>query len=214
MSRRAHRPCRPPAGPFRHFRRPAGLLRLATALLCLAAWLRAAPPAGAGELEGVKMPDTHQIAGRTLRLNGMGIRTFSFLDIRVYVAGLYLEQPSRDPEAILASPQMKMIDVVFLHDASAERVRDAWMDGFREDCRPPCRLKPEQVAEFLAAVPELRKGDTSRMLFAPDRVEIGVNGRVLGMIRDPDFMRTILATYLGPHPPTEQLKRGLLGIPK
>jgi hypothetical protein len=185
--------------------------------LCAAGWLAFATPAAraserATEIDGVQMPDTTVVNGVTLRLNGMGVRTFSVLNIRVYVAALYLEHLSHDAEAILASPEIKVIDVVFVHDASVERVREAWENGFRDDCLPPCHLPPDQVATFLSTVPALKKGDTSRILITRDGVDISVNGKSLGVVRDPNFMRTILATYLGPSPPTEGLKRALLGL--
>ena len=50
--------------------------------------------AQAAELDGVVMPDTWSADGSEMRLNGIGLRTFSFLGIPIYVAGLYLERPS------------------------------------------------------------------------------------------------------------------------
>lgn len=168
--------------------------------------------AGSMKIDDVTMPDTRQVNGVTLHLNGMGLRTFSFLDIHIYVAGLYLEHPSHDPEAILDSPETKAIAVVFVHDADKARVRKAWQIGFDNDCLPPCHLPPNEVASFMAGVPDLHKGDTSIMIFTRDYVDIRVNDVSLGLVRNPYFMRTILATYIGPVPPTERLKRGLLGL--
>ena len=48
----------------------------------------------AGSLAGVSLPDSQQVAGKTLALNGLGLRT-KFM-VKVYVAGLYLEQKSSD----------------------------------------------------------------------------------------------------------------------
>ncbi len=45
----------------------------------------------AGEVAGVKMSDTVTVEGKTLKLNGMGLRTKVMF--KVYVAGLYLEKP-------------------------------------------------------------------------------------------------------------------------
>ena len=184
--------------------------RAALALTCLLAAI--APGARAGELDGVTLPDSIEAAGARLRLNGMGVRTFSIFDIHIYVAGLYLEHLSHDPVAILNEPEVKVIEFRFVHDAGVERVRHAWEEGFQQDCDQPCRVTPEEVAKFLAATPGLNKGDSSTIVFAKDSVTIAVNGRVLGTITDPPFMRLLLATFIGPHPPTERLKRGLLGL--
>lgn len=171
----------------------------------------AAPAARAAELEGVRMPDSIEVSGKHLVMNGIGLRTFSFLKLGIYVAALYLEQRSHDARAIMDSPGTKVIDIHFIHDADAERVRTAWREGFDQDCSDACHLPRADVEAFLAAVPDLHQGDICRMLYTQDFVSIAVNGRVLGKVTQPAFMRVLLATFLGPHPPTERLKRELLG---
>jgi hypothetical protein len=191
-------------------RRAAAALVVAFALAFAAP--NAARPAAGAELAGVTMPDTLQAAGTPLRLNGMGLRTYSMFLIHIYVAALYLERPSRDAEAILGSTFTKLVIVHFLHDVGAERARDAWANGFRENCRAPCRLPAEGVERFLAAMPEFHRGDESSLLFSGHTVTISVNGGVLGSVTDPDFTRTILAAFIGAAPPSEPFKHALLGI--
>ena len=65
------------------------------------------------DLEGVSMPDARMVDGIQMRLNGMGLRTYSVLGIRIYVAGLYLERRSGDPNTILHSQQRKLLDIRF-----------------------------------------------------------------------------------------------------
>ena len=57
-----------------------------------------ATAANAASLAGVTLPDSQQVAGKNLVLNGLGLR--SKMMVKVYVAGLYLEQKSSDPNAI------------------------------------------------------------------------------------------------------------------
>ena len=47
------------------------------------------------------MPETRGVDGTQMRPNGIGLRTYSMLGIRIYVAGLYLERRSGDPNAII-----------------------------------------------------------------------------------------------------------------
>ena len=75
------------------------LVVIAVVVLAAAVDLRAAT------LAGVTLPDSTQVAGKTLVLNGVGLRT-KFV-VKVYVAGLYLEQKSSDPNAILKSDSPK-----------------------------------------------------------------------------------------------------------
>ena len=61
-----------------------------------------------------------------MRLNGIGLRTFSVLGIRIYVAGLYLERRNSDTDTILHSQERKMLHIRFLRDVGAEDARKAW----------------------------------------------------------------------------------------
>jgi chalcone isomerase-like protein len=73
----------------------------------------------AASLAGVTLPDTVQVGGTMLVLNGLGLRTkFS---VKVYVAGLYLEQKSSDSSAITKADAPKRIVMQFLHSAASSR---------------------------------------------------------------------------------------------
>jgi hypothetical protein len=163
------------------------------------------------QLEGVWMPDSRIVNGTRMVLNGIGLRTYSILGIRVYVAGLYLRQRSSNAELILHSREMKLLDIRFLRDVDPGHARQAWRDGFADNCEPPCHLEADDVSRFLAAVPAMHRGEESLLLFTEDGVSVTLNGRLLGEISDPHFAEAMLATFIGPEPPTLRLKRGLLG---
>jgi hypothetical protein len=167
--------------------------------------------AHAAELEGVTMPDTQLVDGRLLVLNGIGLRTYSVFDINIYVAGLYLEQRTANAETILHSPGTKLLDLRFLHDVDAEEARKAWRDGFEHNCQLSCYLDPHTAQQFLAAVTPIQKGDTARLLFNSTGVVVTSNGQLIGHITDLHFAEIILSTFIGPVPPTQRLKRELLG---
>ncbi len=179
------------------------------ALLALAAHM-----GQAAELAGVNLPERQTLAGTELRLNGVAMRTYSFARIRIYVAGLYLEHPTHDAAAILRSPEKKLLEVQFVRDVDAPDAREAWRDGFERNCLPPCHLAPADVARFMAAVPAMRAGDRSTLAFGPGALAISINGRTVGTITDPTFATAVLATFIGPDPPTDRLKAGLLGLAK
>lgn len=170
--------------------------------------------AQAAELDGVAMPDVRVVDGRSMRLNGIGLRTYSFLGIPVYVAGLYLERRNDDPNAILHSSESKLLQVRFLRDVDASDAREAWRDGLEQNCKSPCSLDPAGVGRFLAAVPSVRDGDESTLVFTARGVRVLLNGRTIGDIADPQFARVMLGTFIGAEPPTPQLKRELLGSTK
>ena len=194
---------------------PARRLKKRCRNLALVALLALASGAAwSAELGGVNLPDRQTLGGTELQLNGIALRTYSLLRVHIYVAGLYLEHLTHDADAILRSREKKLVEVRFVHDVNAADAREAWRDGFERNCLPPCRLAPADVARFLAAVPAMRAGDRSTLAFGSGGLEFTINGQHLGTITDPTFAEAVLATFIGPDPPTERLKSGLLGLAK
>src|ERR1700736_4562188 len=87
-----------------------------------------AATAPAVEVAGVKVPDTVTVEGKTLKLNGAGLRTK--VVFKVYVAGLYLENPSKDPAAIISSDQVKAIRLSIQRSLKGSQVSEAIEEGF------------------------------------------------------------------------------------
>lgn len=189
--------------------------RLHYCLLLAATLLATIPPVRAASLDGVEMPDVRVVSGKQLALNGIGLRSYPVLGIPIYVAGLYLERRSDSSEGILHSPEIKLLDIKFLRDVGPEDARQAWRSGFANNCQPPsCYIDPRDVDRFIEAVPPIHQGDETRMIFTAKGVDIIFNGREMGNITDRHFAETVLATFLGPAPPTPGLKRALLGAPE
>jgi len=180
--------------------------------LMLAVTVCVAHVAQAASVEGVSMPDVREVSGVRMQLNGIGLRTFSLLGIRVYIAGLYLEHRSNSPDEILHSPSMKLIDMQFLRDIDAKDAKQAWREGFEQNCQAPCRLDQHDLQRFLAAVPSVRQGDKCTLLFTSRGLHVALNNRPIGDIPDPHFAELIMATFIGQAPPTPRLKRELLGL--
>ncbi|MFT8244280.1 chalcone isomerase family protein [Roseomonas sp. BN140053] len=182
--------------------------------LLAAALLLATPSLRAAELDGVSMPDTVEVGGTRLVLNGMAVRTYSILHVHIYVTGLYLERRSANAEEILNSDGTKLVQFSFLRDVSAEDARKSWREGLAQNCRAPCRLAPNDVEQFIAAIPGVKRGDTSTMVFTRRGLEITLNGRSMGRIADPNFVRVIMSTFIGPNTAVPEVRSGLLGQPR
>ncbi len=104
-------------------RSPAAVMLLAISL---------SVSAEAREVAGVKFDETARLAGidTPLVLNGAGVRSKFF--VKVYVAGLYLQQKTNSAETVLASPGAKRVHMHFVHSqVSAKKLRAAWSDGYR-----------------------------------------------------------------------------------
>ncbi|HLX76390.1 MAG TPA: chalcone isomerase family protein, partial [Terriglobales bacterium] len=83
----------------------------------------------ADTLAGVTLPDTVQVGSATLVLNGLGVRK-KFV-VKVYVAGLYLEQKSSDANAIIKAEARKRIVMHFVHRASKDQMMSAFDESFK-----------------------------------------------------------------------------------
>ncbi len=164
----------------------------------------------AAELDGIHLPDAVHIEGKTLVLNGIGQRLYSFLRVPIYVAGLYVQHPSTDANAILDSSEVKLLTIKFQHDVSAGDARTAWREGFDDNCVAPCHLDPDAISRFLAAVPAMHAGDVYTILFTPGGARVDADEHPLGMIRLPGFAQAMLATFLGPRPASLPVKQALL----
>lgn len=89
--------------------------------------------AAAAELNGVRMPDSITFEARTLVLNGIGVRSKTFLGIKVYVAGLYLESRSKDPNRIIAADSVRRLRIQMTHDAPKERLVAELREGIESN---------------------------------------------------------------------------------
>ena len=189
----------------------AAIKRMRTALFVLTL-LVSASPAAAGKKAGVTMPDQITVAGKTLVLNGMGLREATFLDIDVYVAGLYIENVSSDPATILASPGPKQLVLRFVRDVGRKDIVEAWNNGFHNNATVPLPQLRPRVNLLDSWMPSFDDGDTLTFTYVPGGgVTVDINGKRKGVIQGDDFAQSLFAVWLGPKPPTKDLKRGLLG---
>ncbi|MEA2776513.1 MAG: hypothetical protein QOF90_1919 [Acetobacteraceae bacterium] len=191
---------------------PSSMLRN---LMPMLIWCWLASNAAAATLEGVTLPDSYPVNGQSLILNGIGLRTLTIFNIRVYVAGLYLPRPNHDAQQILASSDPKVILLKFIRAGSKERVEAQYRAGEEENCgKGGCASSDKEDFERLvAAAPAVNPGDTSTFIFTDKGVRVLANDRVIGDFADPDLAYHLLAGFVGDHPPSRKLRRQLLGLP-
>ena len=133
--------------------------------------------------------------------------------MKVYVAGLYVTQKSRDARAILASPAPKVILMQFLHSASKADVEKQYREGEARNCgHGECAASDQADFERLIAVtPGAAVGDTLTYLFTQRGVRVLFNNQQIGDFNNPDLAFRILAGFIGDKPPSEDLRAHLLG---
>ncbi len=180
--------------------------RLLAVLLCLAV----AAAAAAGEVAGVKMPDSATIEGKTLHLNGMGLRTK--VVFKVYVLGLYLETPSKDAAAIALSDQVKSIRMSYLREVAGPKISEAIAEGFERNSKAEMPKLKARLDKLAAMIPDLVKGDEIVLTYVPGKGTIvTAKGTEKGTIEGKDFADALFSVWLGLNPVQEDLKKALLG---
>ena len=167
-------------------------------------------PVCAGTLAGVNVPEQTTVNGKTLVLNGLGMRTATFLKVKVYVIGLYLESKSSDAKVIIKSNQVKRIEMHFVHDVTAKELRDGWSEAFESNYPDVSSIKGE-ISKFNASMRDVKSGDSIVVEFYGDKVDVLVNGEKTDSVSGSAFQQAVLAIWLGPEPPNEDLKAGILG---
>ena len=190
--------------------------RMASAVPKIALWLIAslllAPSfyLHAGSLAGLTLPDTVQVGGKTLVLNGLGLRK-KFV-VKVYVAGLYLEQKSAGADAVLKADRPKRIVLQFLHGASKNQITNAFDESFSDNTPDARKTLKADIDRLLAALEPVKEGDQMVFTYMPGAgTTLAINGKEKLTIADPAFGPVLFSVWLGPKPPNADLKKGLLG---
>jgi len=163
-----------------------------------------------GTLAGVTLPDTAQVGNRTLVLNGMGLRKKYM--VKVYVAGLYLEQKSSDPGAILKADAAKRIVMHFVRGVTKNQIVDGFNESFADNTPDAKQTMKAEIDQFLGAIDSVHDGDEILFTYLPGTGTIvTINGKEKVTIATPAFAPVLFSVWLGPKPPSSDLKSGVLG---
>lgn len=179
-------------------------------VLASALMVSASVPLTAGELAGTSMPESIDVAGESLVLNGMGLRKKSI--IKVYVAGLYLPEKQNSAESILAADTARRTVMEMRFGVSAKKMCGAWEEGLENntvDASAEVRSDFETLCSYMD---DLEKGDNMTITYVPgEGTEVTINGSSKGTIAGKDFADAMFACWIGPKPPGAAFKKGLLG---
>jgi hypothetical protein len=173
--------------------------------------LALAAPALARDVAGVQFPDTVSVGGQELKLNGAGVRTKFF--VKVYAGGLYLAEPSKDPDAIVAADAPKRVRMVFLRDVGKGQILDTYREGFENNSAGPglqgLLAKLDQIAPGLA---DMRKGGEMFVTYVPGQgTTVASAGGKPVTVEGKDFADAMFRNWFGPKPADADLKAKLLG---
>lgn len=163
----------------------------------------------AGELNGVKMADDVTVDGKALKLNGMGLRRKFIVD--VYVAGLYLEHPSKDAGAILKTDEARRVDLKMLRDLDSKTIVDAIRTGFDKNASSQMAALKERLDTFCGLVPNVKKTQTLVITYVPGKGTSISGAGESTVVAGKDFADALFSVWIGKSPVDDSLKAGMLG---
>ena len=169
-----------------------------------------APVAWTKSLAGVTMDDSIMVDGHSLKLNGLGLR--KKLWIKVYVGGLYLEHPTTNANAAAESKEVKKMVMRFMtNKATKSKMDGGWDEGFEENYAHFDKIKA-RVETFKDFFGDMKDGDVVEMTLIPGKgTTVVINGVEKGTIEGDDFQEALVKVWVGPEPPTDDFKEGILG---
>jgi hypothetical protein len=186
---------------------------MSLALLLTATLGAAAPasPAYAASLAGITLPDKVDVAGQSLVLDGLALRSKFF--IKVYVGSLYLTHKEHDAAKVLAEDAPRRMVLSFLYSVKAGQMCDAWKEGLADNS-PHASAEVKKAFDTLCGdMEDVPKGQTMTFTYLPGQgTAVEVNGKPKGTLPGKATADAILATWIGPKPgPGEDFKKGVLG---
>ncbi len=159
------------------------------------------------------LPYEEKFEGVDLKLNGAGMREMLWIDL--YAGGLYLQERSNDPRAILDADETMAIKLDIVSGfVTQKKMIKAVKDGFNKATFGNTKSLDERIIKFIKFFHEpIVKNDVFDLVYVK---EVGVkafkNGKELGIIKGRDFKYSLFKIWLGDEPASEAVKDGMLGI--
>jgi hypothetical protein len=188
------------------------MLRFLPLVIALAIATAYAPKALARPCHDIELSEAVLVEGTALRLNGLAIRRVSALRVKVVLAGLYLERPTRDAAEAIASPQMKRLDLHVLRRVSRGDVSRALRRGVRVNAPALLPRVEDELATLAFVLPDARSGTLITFVGLPSgESRLYIDGERTVTFEDPALMPAILSVFLGPEPGNDAIRGALLG---
>ncbi len=168
----------------------------------------------AAEVAGIELPDTIELDGVSLQLNGAGERTLYV--VRTYVAALYVAQPSTQAQALLGQPGPRRLSMTMLAALSTEWVAERLSSAMRANTNEEAfaRLQPRlaRLVEAFVALERLQKGDRVDIDAVGGATRLTIGGRGVE-VPGEDLFDALLRGFIGERPIDAELQHALLGRP-
>jgi Chalcone isomerase-like len=188
------------------------MLLLLASLLSPAYSPPAPAPADTGlTVSGVTMPETIEVGGQSLTLNGMALR--KKIVFKVYVAGLYVATKSSSADAILAADAPRRMIMQFVRDVDKKKICEAWDEGLEKNSPDATAELKQQFVELCGMMDDIKDGQAFTFTYEPGSgTTVDVASVNKGTVPGKPFADALLRCWIGPKPgPGDGFKKNLLG---
>jgi hypothetical protein len=188
---------------------------LSVAALAALLSLPLASAAQTTDVSGVKFANTIQVGNSKLQMNGAGVRYK--VVFKVYAAALYLAEKAATPEAALAAPGPRHLQIVMLREIDANELGKLFTKGMEQNASRDEFSKSIpgilRMSDIFSSRKMLAAGESFAIDWLPGTgTVISVNGKPEGQpIKEPEFNTALMRIWLGQAPADAQLKDALLG---
>lgn len=172
------------------------------------------PSVHALQIEGVDIPPHVKVDGKTLQLNGAGLRRISpmGIHINIYVASFYAPVPIRSEKEALAAEGPLQFNFTFLQGVNQAIISRAWRDQFSHSVTDTYPGYDHDKDAFLNMVGNLDKNGRDTVEFVGNDTRVLDSGHLIGVIHGRNFQKAYLSLLFGPKPASRRLKPELLGL--
>ena len=162
---------------------------------------------------GVKLPA--QVGD--MKLTGTGVRTKTFLKVKVYAMGLYVaESALSDAIKGKTGPALymelvwgdfpKQVTLHFVRDVTTEQVQEAFRESLVQ-----AGAEKANIDAFVSHFGATKEGQEYLIKWAPGgTIEATINGSVKPPVADKNFAAAVFAIWLGEKPIQEDIKKDLV----
>ena len=171
--------------------------------------------AQAADIGGVKVEDTATVAGKTLVLNGGGMR--QIFVVKVYAAALYLAEKKTSAADVQALTTPKRVALHIQREINSDEFGQLFITSMNKNSSKEEKAKvinqTVKFGEMFSNLPPVKKGDIVTLDWVPGSGTVStLNGKQIGeTLPDIAFYNAVLRIWLGDNPVQGDLKRGLLG---
>lgn len=160
-----------------------------------------------------QMPGSLEFDGAKLSLNGKGMRKMAMLSL--YEGGLYLQEKSSDPDAIIAADKPMSIRLEIVSGMiTSDKMEEALVEGVENSTEGNVGPIQAHVDDFMAVFQEkIVKGDLFDIAYIPGKgIDVYKNGTFKATIDGGmTFKEAIFGIWLCDKPADKNLKKGMLG---